>query len=295
MVDNDFYAVCDNSWAIDKLGEDLRPFSPENKQMGEPDRDPTTDSGFEAIFHDKEAGVFHVVRESVDLFSESKTTNEYHAIVEEVRMQDWSSTYEVERTCYSEYEFEGDSKGFEGAVGLKTRTGELYMLGLCEGNHCLEGSKGKEKGNGQIVVMRKEVEQPITIGATTYDCVWKTVRKISIPKSAHFQDYSAIAVSADFKVAITSQEESQVWIGKLGGLDADGYFDPDTAELDDSAAKVLDFPRDGDCNVVYCNVEGVHWMSDTMLVAVSDKMKKGGRQSYHCLEKDQSIHVFVLP
>ena len=38
LVDGEAYAVCDNSWAISKFGDDLRPFSPENAQIGDPNR-----------------------------------------------------------------------------------------------------------------------------------------------------------------------------------------------------------------------------------------------------------------
>merc|ERR1711935_1130251 len=100
-------------------------------------------------------------------------------------------------------------------------------------------------------------------------------------------------------VAITSQENSQLWIGELSG-GTDGEFDPETATF--SKGQVYDFPRSSSCEVLYCNIEGIHWVSpggdDTrpqMLVAVSDKMKSGGRQSAACQDKDQSVHLFTLP
>jgi hypothetical protein len=40
-------------------------------------------------------------------------------------------------------------------------------------------------------------------------------------------------------------------------------------------------------------VEGIHWINDNMLIAVSDKMKS--RQDFRCFDKDQSVHVFTLP
>ena len=36
-------------------------------------------------------------------------------------------------------------------------------------------------------------------------------------------------------------------------------------------------------------------MYDVRFVAVSDKMKSKGKQPYHCLPHDQSVHIFVLP
>jgi len=41
--------------------------------------------------------------------------------------------------------------------------------------------------------------------------------------------------------------------------------------------------------------KGLHFVSDDTLMAVSDKMKSKGKQDFQCFEKDQSVHVFVLP
>lgn len=47
--------------------------------------------------------------------------------------------------------------GLEGLVGLRSSNGTLYLMGLCEGNHCQQNSEsGKEKGNGVLVVLRKD-------------------------------------------------------------------------------------------------------------------------------------------
>lgn len=41
-------------------------------------------------------------------------------------------------------------------MGLRDAEGTLHLLGLCEGNHCLQRNEGgMEKGNGIIVIMRK--------------------------------------------------------------------------------------------------------------------------------------------
>lgn len=39
----------------------------------------------------------------------------------------------------------------------------------------------------------------------------------------------------------------------------------------------------------------IHWISDNMVVAVSDQAKDKGRQDFRCMSKDQSIHVFMVP
>ena len=125
------------------------------------------------------------------------------------------------------------------------------------------------------------------------------MRVLELPKSVAFVDYSAIAIHhATQSVALTSQENSQLWIGKLAG-GADGAFDPAAAEF--SEGRVYDFARDGGCDPVYCNVEGIHWLegggdgTPQVLVAASDKMKSKGRQDFRCLAKDQSLHLFMIP
>jgi hypothetical protein len=45
---------------------------------------------------------------------------------------------------------------------------------------------------------------------------------------------------------------------------------------------------------VYCNVEGVSWLSADTVVVVSDRAKRNG-QDERCRAKDQSIHVFTIP
>lgn len=41
--------------------------------------------------------------------------------------------------------------------------------------------------------------------------------------------------------------------------------------------------------------QGIHWQEPDKLVAVSDKMKSGGKQPFTCMEHDQSIHTFLIP
>ena len=116
-----------------------------------------------------------------------------------------------------------------------------------------------------------------------------------------FMDYSALALHKETQtVAITSQENAQVWVGTLAG-GADGDFDPATAAFADGpgGSVVYDFPRDANCGLQYCNVEGLAWVegggvgTPQVLVAVSDKMKKD--QPFTCLGKDQSFHLFGIP
>mmetsp|Transcript_34838 Transcript_34838/g.107001 ORF Transcript_34838/g.107001 Transcript_34838/m.107001 type:complete len:424 (-) Transcript_34838:76-1347(-) len=314
-----FYTICDSSWAIIRVHDSLPMRSVMNSHVGDPQHGfDEGESGFEGIFHDATESGLYVVREAVDVsdrydtdFPEdgpdgrrlglaAKTDDpKYHAIV----MQVWmpppeagsSTSYSVLDACESEYMFDGDSKGFEGAQSVRGADGVLYVLGLCEGNHCRSGSKGKDTGNGKVVIMARE-----ETGGPTGGCYWKTVRIVDLPIEG-FVDYSALALHHATKaVAITSQENSQIWIGSLT-TGSNGEFDPLTAEFEETA--VYDMPRAATCAVQYCNVEGIAWVEDggdesdapRVLVGVSDKMKSKGKQAFTCLEKDQSFHLFQLP
>lgn len=79
FVDGFFYAICDNSWAIERITDDLTPYSSNNVQVGDPARE-SEDSGYEAIFHDDDTNIFYVVRESVEMKGLSKE-KEFHALV----------------------------------------------------------------------------------------------------------------------------------------------------------------------------------------------------------------------
>lgn len=179
------------------------------------------------------------------------------------------------------------SKGFEGAIAIRDTDNELVVLGLCEGNYCSERYK-EDTGHGRIIAMKKKEEDDGT-------CTWKTIKEIKVPPSANFRDYSAMSMDRNGRVAITSQEESQLWIGELVGQNDAGQWDLHAMEFDGSDAKVYDFPKNNDCETVYCNIEGIHWIDDNTLLAVSDKMKSRGKQDFRCFEKDQSVHAFVLP
>lgn len=166
---------------------------------------------------------------------------------------------------------------------------EMVVLGLCEGNFCSETRKS-ERGNGRVVVMRKGTDDSGMLG-----CQWNTIKTIEIPSDCHFKDYSAITMTPSGRVGISSQEDSQFWVGQLVGQNPDGLWDIDALQFDPDEGKTMDFPKNDSCETIYCNVEGVHWLNDDMIIAVSDKMKSKGKQDYRCFDKDQSVHVFVLP
>lgn len=224
----------------------------------------------------------------------------YHAVIEEIIINEDETDYEVIQSCPTEFSFEGPNNGFKGGIigfmpNDESDGNELILLGLCKGNHCSEEFR-HDRGNGRVIAMRKTTftSQEETSGLK---CIWKTIREIPIPKSANFLDYSSITVTASTgKVAISSQEDSQIWIGKLLGIDStgNGRLNVTAAEfVEDSNSEVSYFPMSNDCQIEYCNIEGIQLLGENMLMAVSDKTKSS--QHFRCLQKEQSVHVFVLP
>eukprot|EP00922_Rhytidocystis_sp_ex-Travisia-forbesii_P017586 GHVS01026205.1.p1 GENE.GHVS01026205.1~~GHVS01026205.1.p1 ORF type:complete len:418 (+),score=65.58 GHVS01026205.1:318-1571(+) len=284
FVNDAFYVLADNAWQMLQFDTFIHPFNKRNKQI-RPDANahiPKADSSFEALVYDEEASVFYATREAIA--QEDKT---YVGEIWQLRMGG-GETYEVLEKCDSEFEFSAENKGFEGMVLLKDSGGEVYLLGLCEGNYCKGGKDGRSKGNGRMVLMKKG----LVTSHKEEKCIWQTVRVLNLPKEIAFEDYSSASMYGK-ALAITSQQESMLWIGEVNLDDDFRMSEADALEVQSGGSFYL-FPRDNDCNVVYCNIEGISFINNRMLVAVSDQMKHG-RQDFRCLQKDQSLHVFSLP
>lgn len=69
---------------------------------------------------------------------------------------------------------------------------------------------------------------------------------------SHILLHISICIYVKRTAAITSQLNSQLWVGTLSG-GADGEFDPMTAEFEEDGV-VYDFPRNANCEVCGCNV-----------------------------------------
>jgi hypothetical protein len=280
LVDNEFYIVCDSSWMVTKASNNLPILSTSNIQIeADPDYVKDEDSQFEAIFYDQQEGFF-LVRETVDLGDGLGSTGTYPSVTYQVELDENGTSYTVLEVCTSEYLFKDANKGIEGALGLRGSDGELYMLGLCEGNQC---ESGGAIGKGIVLIMSRSYDEEGT-------CTWKTIREMSIPSSVQFDDFAAISLRGT-TVAIVSQEDSKLWIGSMT-MDKNGNFDPDNSELIDNGLR-YSFPVNDNCDIIYCNVEGFAWIDDVRFVSVSDQMKSSS--NYRCLNKDQSAHLFSFP
>ncbi|PHJ22568.1 hypothetical protein CSUI_003589 [Cystoisospora suis] len=225
----------------------------------------------------------------------------YHAVIEELQIQD--KQYTLLESCRTEFNFSAGNKGFEGMVGLRDTKNTFYLLGLCEGNYCRGGKRGERRGHGRLVLMQKEEANG------EVPCRWKTLKVLRLPREINFTDYSSIAVRGN-RLAITSQVDSVVWIGRFNAPEEiPEKRETGTGEGPDkhkpkmllenptdlevlSGGQVLNFPRDHECRIVYCNIEGITF-SDRLLIAASDKVKDW--QGPRCMAKDQSLHVFALP
>ncbi len=158
-------------------------------------------------------------------------------------------------------EFKSENKGFEGLTFVR-RSDKEYLFALCEGNL---GTTAKQ-GGARVEAFTRVV-----------DGGWEPAYTILLPKSAEFEDYAAIAF-CDGRLAVVSQESARVWTARV---------DADSRALVPDSDAVYRFPKKS-----YGNVEGITWLSDDTLIAVSDRKKSN--QSERCAEKDQSIHIFRM-
>lgn len=251
----------------------------------------SAESGWEAITYDASKDEFIAVQEAVGL-KDGLT----HAMLMSVYVSDTTKSWYLRQACPSEFAFPAANKGFEGAAWMPGVDGRTFVLGLCEGNYCEGEDRGKDPGNGRIVIMELHtgVGPPNHFDngefVQTSTCVWKTVTTINIPAVAHFEDYSDIDIHGD-SVVISSQASASLWVGRI--TLENGKVNPKTVAL--KGDLVVNFMPTSTCQVQYCNVEAISFLSERLLIAGSDAMKSKGKQQFQCLDKDQSVHVFTLP
>ena len=158
--------------------------------------------------------------------------------------------------------FTSSNKGFEGLAFLR-RGGKEILYAMCEGNLCTDA----KSGGGRIQAFTRTPEGS-----------WEWSHEVKLPDSAEFEDYAGVSYR-DGRLAVVSQASARLWIGSV---------DEKARKIVEGSGSVYRFPKKG-----YCNVEGIAWLSDDTLVAVSDQKKK--RQPEVCGKKDQSIHIFRIP
>ena len=248
LLNDKIYVVFDNDSRVARVNMKLT----KAKLLGKA----SAKVGFEGITYDPAANAFYLVEESL------RHQGEWHG---RLRVMDEELSSRQKRSWLG-YAFENGNKGFEGLAFLQ-KNGTGYLLALCEGNGCRAGRESREGGGGTIQVFEQKKQ------------AWKLVYSISLPKTLAFSDYSGLDISADNTLAVSSQESSAIWIGKL---DVNAWKTV-------GAGKVYTFPTNKKGDTLYCNVEGIAWISKDRLAVVSDAKKKS--QPGSCKKKEQSIHI----
>ena len=256
VKDGDFYVIFDNSPHIARLDPALRSDSPTNRLL----RQRGESAGFEDIAYHKLEKRFLIIIEAL-----IHPDGTYKPDVEE-----YSEEFRYLEHNWVDFALEGANKGLEGLTYVH-RGGQDYVLGLCEGNKCRSGKRGRKPGGGRIQIFQKGGGQ------------WDHKGTIRLPKAVQFEDYASLDVD-DRRLAVVSQATSALWIGLL---------QEDRWEFVDDGA-TYQFPKSDSGETVYCNIEGVSWIAPNQIVVVSDKQKPG-EQPEACQEKDQSIHIFSIP
>ena len=217
-------------------------------------------TGYEGITYDTIVDRFYLIEESLD-----------HKGALNARVGSANKNFIIESKKWLKYNFQDDNKGFEG-ISIVKKNDETFVLALCEGNDCDADEISKIHGAGRIKVFETKGKK------------WKYIASIRLPPSLHFMDYSGIDINDKNIVAITSQESSAVWTGEL---DVENWKIKDLGH-------VYNFPKDKNGNMIYCNIEGVSWITNDRLVVVSDKKTDNDELLEECRDKDQSIHIISI-
>ena len=189
------------------------------------------------------------------------------------RVDAFDETFAFVESFWLDFPVETDNKGFEGLSYLRYQ-GEDYVLGLCEGNACKSGSRGRKPGKGRIQLFRRAPDE------------WTHAGTVKLPKSVQFEDYASLDLRNQY-VTVLSQVTSAVWVGRIR---EEAHSIDDLWEDD---GQIYLFPRDAKGRIIYCNLEGITWLDEKTFAVVSDKAKRG-KQSKRCEDRDQSIHIFRL-
>lgn len=158
------------------------------------------------------------------------------------------------------------NKGLEGAAVVH-KGDHSFLFGLCEGRGCNSDDSKNANGRGMIQIFEKTGEK------------WAYLGPVLLPVEVDFRDFADLAIRDD-RVAVVSQKSSKLWIGKLVPT-------IDSWKLIHEC--IYSFPKKKN-KKLYCNVEGVDWVTDNQLVVVSDMASKA-----RCKQKEMMIHLFDIP
>lgn len=215
--------------------------------------------GYEDIAYDRVVRRFYVLIEAQSYGSRFMAT-----------VEEYDEQFRMVSSKPLDFPLDRPNKGLEGLTCVR-RDGQVHLLGLCEGNRCKAGSAGRTPGGGRIQIFVDSADR------------WTRTGTIRLPATVRFCDYSSLSVAED-RIAVVSQESSALWVGRFAAA---------SWELADEGMSYR-FPRDEAGKKLYCNVEGVSWVSHDRVVIVSDRAKVR-TQHKRCRAKDESIGVFAIP
>ncbi|MEV8321205.1 hypothetical protein AB0Q95_44360 [Streptomyces sp. NPDC059900] len=265
--DGAFLIVCDNLPSLIRVSSELSPKAPENgvinanrAKKAQKKSSSAANEGYEDIAHDEARDHFYTLSEA-----EPVKPKGFRASVQEYD----TKLRPVGSPVHLDFDLADANKGMEGLEWVE-RSGTGYLLALCEGNRCAGGKKGRTPGGGRIQVFRHGGKRWINTGT------------IRLPESLPFEDYASVSVR-DGHIAVLSQASSALWVGRI-----------DTKKWIVDEGTVHRLPTDSKGRAVYGNPEGVSWVSSDHVVIVSDRAKKGAGNA-RFKEKDQSIHLFLIP
>lgn len=254
LVDGHFLIVLDNLQKIGRIPFQRRPVSLKAGDfVGR-----LSHTGYEDLAYDRVEGRLFLLREAV------ATKGVFQSDVVE-----WNARFAAVRSGRLDFAFKNANKGFEGLACIHRR-GALWLLAICEGNHCRCGKKGRTPGGGRIQVFARDTAR------------WVWHHELSLPEDVPFEDYSGLAIDGD-RVGVISQASSMLWVGSLR---------PDAWKWN-GPGELYAFPRSKRGRKIYDTVEGLTWLGPRQLAVVSDRRKK--KQARRAAKKDQSIHIFALP
>ena len=249
------FVIFDNLRRVARVNSSLSPDSDRHAWLGRL----RAGEGYEDIAYSAHARRFYLLIEA-----EKHPDGTYKAVIEEC-----DERFRFKGRRFVDFAFKERNTGFEGLSAVRWR-GHDYLLALCEGNRCRAGRRGRRPGGGRIQVLERKGK------------LWKPVATIKLPPRVRFDDYSALAIRGE-RIAVTSQQTSRLWLGRLRRSDWTIV----------GAGRTYDFPRSRKGRPLYCTVEGISWLGVDTLVAVSDLAKN--EYPGRCERKDQSIHVFGFP
>ncbi len=252
--DGYFYVIFDNSPHIARLESSLTIGHPANILL----RQRGKSSGFEDIaYHERERRFLIIIEALI-----------YGHKIYKSNIEEYDDDFRYLESRWVDFVLTRENKGLEGLTYLH-RDGQDYALGLCEGNKCKGGKEGRKPGHGRIQIFQKGDEQ------------WDHKGTIKLPKALQFEDYASLDV-VNNRLAVVSQATSALWLGA---------FQENSWDFVDDGV-IYQFPRNEQGKIIYCNIEGVAWITPHQIVTVSDKRKR--EQAKKCKQKEQSIHIFNI-